>query len=80
MFVFAEPLAHFAECVHAECTLQFLRFAVVCYMHSKHYSNLTKAAYENGLSGFEFASGIPGSLGGAVVMKFQRLLFPPPLC
>lgn len=30
---------------------------------------VAKAAYENGLSGFEFASGIPGSLGGAVVMN-----------
>lgn len=30
---------------------------------------VAKAAYEHGLTGFEFAAGIPGSLGGAVVMN-----------
>lgn len=30
---------------------------------------VARAAYENALTGFEFASGIPGSLGGAVVMN-----------
>lgn len=32
-------------------------------------SKVAYAAYENGLTGLEFASGIPGSLGGAVVMN-----------
>lgn len=32
-------------------------------------STLAKKAYENGLTGLEFASGIPGSLGGAVFMN-----------
>ena len=32
-------------------------------------STLSKAAQANGLSGMEFASGIPGSLGGAVYMN-----------
>lgn len=32
-------------------------------------SIIAKKAYENSLSGFEFASGIPGSLGGALVMN-----------
>ncbi len=32
-------------------------------------SALSKVAYENGLSGLEFASGIPGSLGGALAMN-----------
>ncbi|MDE6364219.1 MAG: UDP-N-acetylmuramate dehydrogenase [Lachnospiraceae bacterium] len=30
---------------------------------------IARRAYENSLTGFEFASGIPGSLGGAVVMN-----------
>lgn len=32
-------------------------------------SRLAKAAAERGLAGFEFAAGIPGTLGGAVVMN-----------
>ncbi len=32
-------------------------------------SRLAATAYKNGLSGFEFASGIPGTLGGAVYMN-----------
>lgn len=32
-------------------------------------SRTAAAAYENGLTGLEFASGIPGSVGGAVVMN-----------
>ncbi len=32
-------------------------------------SRTAAAAYENSLTGFEFASGIPGSVGGAVVMN-----------
>lgn len=32
-------------------------------------SQVAKAAYEHGLTGLEFASGIPGSVGGAVVMN-----------
>lgn len=32
-------------------------------------SKIANVAWENGLGGFEFASGIPGSLGGAVVMN-----------
>lgn len=32
-------------------------------------SKIAGVAYENGLGGFEFASGIPGSLGGAVAMN-----------
>ena len=32
-------------------------------------SELASAAYENSLSGMEFASGIPGTLGGAVAMN-----------
>lgn len=32
-------------------------------------SQVAKAAYENGLTGFEFAAGIPGTVGGAVVMN-----------
>jgi len=32
-------------------------------------SKVAKAAYDNSLTGFEFASGIPGSAGGAVVMN-----------
>jgi len=32
-------------------------------------SEISKVAYENGLSGLEFASGIPGTLGGAVAMN-----------
>lgn len=32
-------------------------------------SSVAKIAYEHGLTGLEFASGIPGSLGGAVVMN-----------
>jgi UDP-N-acetylmuramate dehydrogenase len=32
-------------------------------------SAVARAAYENGLAGMEFASGIPGTVGGAVVMN-----------
>lgn len=32
-------------------------------------STLAKLAMENGLGGFEFASGIPGTIGGAIVMN-----------
>ncbi len=32
-------------------------------------SKISNVAYANGLGGFEFASGIPGSLGGAVAMN-----------
>lgn len=32
-------------------------------------SRIAKCAQENGLTGFEFASGIPGTLGGAIVMN-----------
>ena len=32
-------------------------------------SLVAKAAYEQGLTGFEFASGIPGTIGGGVVMN-----------
>ncbi len=32
-------------------------------------SQVAKAAYEHGLTGLEFASGIPGTVGGAVVMN-----------
>lgn len=32
-------------------------------------SKIANVAWENGLGGFEFASGIPGSLGGAVAMN-----------
>ena len=32
-------------------------------------SQVSKTAYEHGLSGLEFASGIPGTLGGGVVMN-----------
>ncbi len=32
-------------------------------------SQVAKVAYENGLTGMEFASGIPGTVGGAVVMN-----------
>lgn len=32
-------------------------------------SQIAKAALEHGLTGFEFASGIPGSIGGGVVMN-----------
>ena len=32
-------------------------------------SRIAREAYEHALTGFEFASGIPGSLGGAVVMN-----------
>ncbi len=32
-------------------------------------SRIASTAYENSLTGFEFASGIPGSLGGAIVMN-----------
>ncbi len=32
-------------------------------------SQVAKAAYEHGLTGMEFASGIPGTVGGAVVMN-----------
>ena len=34
-----------------------------------HLAALLKYTVKNGLSGFEFAAGIPGSLGGAVVMN-----------
>ncbi len=32
-------------------------------------TNLSQAAYRRGLAGMEFASGIPGTLGGAVIMN-----------
>lgn len=32
-------------------------------------SQVAKAAYDNGLTGFEFAAGIPGTVGGGVVMN-----------
>lgn len=32
-------------------------------------STVAKCAQENGLTGFEFASGIPGTLGGGIVMN-----------
>lgn len=32
-------------------------------------AQIARAAYENALTGFEFAAGIPGSLGGAVTMN-----------
>ncbi len=32
-------------------------------------SKVAKTAYDNGLTGLEFASGIPGSVGGAIVMN-----------
>ena len=32
-------------------------------------AQIARAAYENALTGFEFAAGIPGSLGGAVAMN-----------
>ncbi len=32
-------------------------------------ASIAKVAYDHALSGFEFASGIPGSLGGAIVMN-----------
>ncbi|MDE7418139.1 MAG: UDP-N-acetylmuramate dehydrogenase [Lachnospiraceae bacterium] len=32
-------------------------------------AEIAHKAYENGLTGFEFAAGIPGSLGGAIVMN-----------
>lgn len=32
-------------------------------------SQIARTAFENSLSGFEFAAGIPGSLGGAIVMN-----------
>lgn len=32
-------------------------------------SNLSNIAYQNGLTGLEFASGIPGTLGGAIAMN-----------
>lgn len=32
-------------------------------------SSIAKTAYENSLTGFEFAAGIPGTLGGALIMN-----------
>lgn len=34
-----------------------------------HLRKIAAAAYENALAGFEFAAGIPGTLGGAVIMN-----------
>lgn len=42
---------------------------VVTVQAGKLLSILAKEAYENSLSGLEFASGIPGSVGGAIYMN-----------
>jgi len=42
---------------------------VVIKLNSENISKIAKDAAKTGLAGLEFASGIPGSLGGAVVMN-----------
>ncbi|MDO5145730.1 MAG: UDP-N-acetylmuramate dehydrogenase [Eubacteriales bacterium] len=42
---------------------------IVCAQAGAKLSAVAKAALDNGLSGLEFAAGIPGSLGGAVSMN-----------
>lgn len=42
---------------------------VICAQSGALLSRIAYTAYENGLSGFEFAHGIPGTLGGAVAMN-----------
>lgn len=41
----------------------------ICAQSGAMLSSVAKAAEENGLSGLEFASGIPGSVGGGVFMN-----------
>lgn len=42
---------------------------VICAQAGALLSKIAYTAYENGLTGFEFAHGIPGTLGGAVTMN-----------
>lgn len=41
----------------------------ICAMAGASLSKIASAALKNNLTGFEFASGIPGTLGGAVMMN-----------